>query len=253
MLKIRVLPHVLSMRGWPRLIVGVFCIAMVWSCESSVAGDLSGIPTVFSAEYSRWGHEVSVRLVGETLLYQNEKRTIKLSPTRTQWQSFRHALDENSVWSWKGPYYRPVFDGPGLWTLHIKYSDREIKTGGRAWMPGPESPLLNNKTFNRYLFALQKLTGGRQFVERRIGELELFDLSELRLIRTHPSNVRARIWAEFADPQGKQHRVAYRQYVGTNFGVVQDVRNDLVILKEIATDTEGEWYERDSEIRRISE
>ena len=213
--------------------------------HTAIAADVGVRPKVLEIEFSNsmWGFYAHVQLRGNTLLYSNSWRKIhaKLSPTVQEWRTFRRALDDIGIWDWQDNYRRGGTDQKG-WLLHVEYSDRILKAGGGR------APSL--KLLNRSVFALQKLIGGRPVDRHLVGELELFDLAELQLVATHPASEREKQWAEFRDPYGKVRRVYYAGIVGANFGVVQEVRSDSVLLKELAGDADTECCGRDTVVNK---
>jgi hypothetical protein len=185
------------------------------------------------------GRSVRVELKGGALFYQADAaRAVRIVPTASQWRAFRRALDEAGVWSWRPDYHRNVSDAESWW-LRIEYADRSLKSEGYA--AGPEG-----RSFNLYLFAAQRLLGGRKLGARRVGELELFDVKELRLVATHPSRKTRDQWADIRTPSGKTHRVRIGSYVGLHFGIVKEVVAGAIVLMEVVSDSAGDWIQRET-------
>lgn len=76
-----------------------------------------------------------------------------LEPTLDQWTSFRKALDELGVWSWRKKYERNVLDGT-QWSISIQYEGRRVASSGSNDYP---------RDYAEFLTAVQKLLGGRAF------------------------------------------------------------------------------------------
>lgn len=138
------------------------------------AGEPSAVPTHFVARIGGFlGSTYSVELKDGTLSYtasgrgQTNVRHATITPTETAWREFRQTLDDLKVWGWQQDYPRGgVVDGT-QWLLEIAYSDRSLKSRGDNNYPDaagrptgkPEFTLV----FNRYLEAVKKLTGGKEF------------------------------------------------------------------------------------------
>ena len=183
----------------------------------------------------------SVELQGRVLRYSRGTRKEDLRPAPRQWRAFRRALDEIDIWSWRASYERPVTDG-FAWKVHIEYADRRIDTHGYAAVP-------DMRAFTRYLYALQTLTGGRIVGFRRVNELELFEVSELRLVATHPSRNRAEQWAALRDPRGRLHRLSHDPGENPGFSYLAAVAPGSVTLREIVVDEDGDLVYRTAVLR----
>ena len=59
--------------------------------------------------------------------------------------------------------------------------------------------------------------------------IEVFDVAELRLVATHPSDNEAEQWADFRDPKGKVHRALLHEPVGGR-GTLEKVSRSSVGL-----------------------
>jgi len=218
-----------------------------------IAGDPDSMPTRFAADYAHhgWGSVYAVELQGKTLRYTRDMTTRKITPTPEQWRAFRRALDHVDVWRWRPDYTFGVSDGIS-WSIKIEYPDRSLNAKGYAAYPdhaGSPSKMLPTPSFTRYLLAVQTLLGDRPFA-RRVGPLELFDLAELELVATHPSRNKRAQWADFRDPTGKIHRVRGGEYVGSQFGVLMEVKSASVSLKELFSDADGDQEARDTIVKK---
>jgi type IV pilus assembly protein PilP len=58
-------------------------------------------------------------------------------------------------------------------------------------------------------------------------------------------------YAVLRAPDGKLHRVKAGNYVGMNFGLIKEVTDTEVIIKEMIQDTGGDWSERMSSLKLI--
>lgn len=52
-------------------------------------------------------------------------------------------------------------------------------------------------------------------------------------------------------PDGKLHRVKAGNYIGPNFGLIKEVLDTQVIIKEMVQDSAGEWTERISGLQLL--
>jgi type IV pilus assembly protein PilP len=78
---------------------------------------------------------------------------------------------------------------------------------------------------------------------RRKEPLEAYPLEQLKMVGTLYQN-----GAMFALVQAEKtvHRVKKGNYLGQNFGLIVDITDTEVKLKEIVQDTAGDWAERES-------
>jgi hypothetical protein len=94
------------------------------------------------------------------------KKNITIRPNAQQWREFRQALDDLNVWQWQSNYQSRAFDGT-QWALDISYADKKIKSYGDNNYPDAAGKPDNNPgytaSFNQYLEAIRKLTGGKDF------------------------------------------------------------------------------------------
>src|SRR4051812_16176364 len=138
------------------------------------AGEPSIVPTHFVARIGGFlGSSYSVELKGETLAYtasdrgQTNVRHTTITPPDAAWREFRKTLDELKVWQWQNDYPRGgVVDGT-QWLFEIAYSDRTLKSRGDNNYPDaagkPTGKPEFTPVFNRYLEAIKKLIGGKDF------------------------------------------------------------------------------------------
>lgn len=57
--------------------------------------------------------------------------------------------------------------------------------------------------------------------------------------------------AVIRDPNNKNHRVKAGNYIGMNFGLIKEVTETEIILKEMVQDSTGDWSERMSSLKLI--
>ncbi len=138
------------------------------------AGETLAVPTRFVARIGGFlGSSYSVELKDGTLTYtasdrgQTNVRHTTITPTDAAWREFRKTLDELKVWQWQNEYPRGgVVDGT-QWLFEIAYSDRTLKSRGDNNYPDaagkPTGKPEFTPAFNRYLEAIKKLIGGKEF------------------------------------------------------------------------------------------
>jgi hypothetical protein len=138
------------------------------------AGDGSAVPRRFVARIGGFlGSSYSVELKDGTLIYTASGRgktsvqRATITPTVVQWREFRQALDELKVWQWQNDYPRGgVMDGT-QWLFEVAYSDRVLKSrGDNKYTDASGKPTGKPEftpVFNRYLDAVKKLIGGKDF------------------------------------------------------------------------------------------
>lgn len=136
--------------------------------------ELPPIPKHFSASIGGFlGSSYQLELHGDTLTYtasgrgHRDSQRATVTPTPAQWREFREALDALKIWDWRADYpTNGTVDGT-QWALDIAYADRALKTHGDNCYPDstgkPNGKPEPTKTFNRYLAAIGKLTGGKTF------------------------------------------------------------------------------------------
>ena len=72
--------------------------------------------------------------------------------------------------------------------------------------------------------------------------LEQFAIGQLEMVGTLKRN--GNTWALIRDPEGSVHRVASGDYMGTNHGQIQSIREGRIELSEIVSDGAGGWLRR---------
>jgi hypothetical protein len=155
-----------------RFSLAVFLLLLAASARP--AAEPSAVPTHFVARVGGFlGSTYSVELKDGTLTYtvsgrgQTNVRHATITPTETDWREFRQTLDELKVWHWQSDYPRGgVVDGT-QWLFEIVYSDRALKSRGDNNYPDasgtPTGKPEFTPVFNRYLGAIKKLVGGKDF------------------------------------------------------------------------------------------
>jgi hypothetical protein len=191
---------------------------------------------------------VRAELEGRTLRYDNGRGSrARIVPRLAQWQALRHALDEIDPRRWKsGPAHEVVVMEVSGWSVTVAYPDRALHLSG--YLSHSDS-----KTVARLQYAIEQLLGGRPFGGRRIGRLQLYDLSELRLIATRARGAARERRAEFRVPDGRTYHARIGDYVGTDHGLIKAIQADAVLLLELKTDTSGKWVEAETWIRKASQ
>lgn len=79
--------------------------------------------------------------------------------------------------------------------------------------------------------------------------LEEFPIEGLRMVGYLYQNKVG--YAVIRAPDGKLHRVKAGNYVGLNFGLIQEVADTEVKIKEMVQDSAGDWSERVSNLQLI--
>lgn len=79
--------------------------------------------------------------------------------------------------------------------------------------------------------------------------LEEFPLESLRMVGYLYQNKVGYAVIRAAD--GKLHRVKAGNHVGLNFGLIKEVTDTSLIIKELVQDSSGDWTERDSSLKLI--
>jgi type IV pilus assembly protein PilP len=86
---------------------------------------------------------------------------------------------------------------------------------------------------------------------RRKEPLEAYPLENLRMVGTlHQSKI---TYALVKSPDNNLFRVKPGNYVGQNFGLITDITESNIRLKEIVQDSGGDWTERVSTLTLIEE
>ncbi|OGS91420.1 MAG: pilus assembly protein PilP [Gallionellales bacterium GWA2_60_18] len=79
--------------------------------------------------------------------------------------------------------------------------------------------------------------------------LEEFPLESLKMVGyLYQNNVG---YAVIRAPDRKLHRVKAGNYVGMNFGLIQEVTDTGATIKEMVQDSVGDWNERDSSLQLL--
>ena len=141
----------------------------------SLAAEPSPVPKQFRAHIGGFlGGDYVVELRDGVLTYSaraRERGTVRqserISPTAAQWLEFRKALDELHVWQWKGDFANQHVRDGTQWSIDIAYADRSLAILGSNNFPDsagrPTSRPEPTEPFRRYLTAVKKLLGGREF------------------------------------------------------------------------------------------
>ncbi|MGH8397196.1 MAG: pilus assembly protein PilP [Gammaproteobacteria bacterium] len=77
--------------------------------------------------------------------------------------------------------------------------------------------------------------------------LEQFPLDSLKMMGT--MTIKGDMYALIRDGDGVVHRVGVGQYMGQNFGKVTKISQAGLILREIVSDGQGGWVERDTTVQ----
>ena len=138
------------------------------------AGEPSAVPSHLVARIGGFlGSTYSVELKDGTLSYtasgrgRTNIRHATITPTEAAWREFRQTLNELKVWQWQNDYPRGgVMDGT-QWLFEVTYSDRALKSRGDNNYPDAEGKPTGKpeftSVFNRYLAAITKLIGDKDF------------------------------------------------------------------------------------------
>jgi type IV pilus assembly protein PilP len=77
--------------------------------------------------------------------------------------------------------------------------------------------------------------------------LEEFPLESLKMVGYLYRNKVG--YAVIRATDGKLHRVKAGNHIGLNFGLIKEVTDTSVIVKELVQDSSGDWTERDSSLQ----
>ena len=58
-------------------------------------------------------------------------------------------------------------------------------------------------------------------------------------------------YAVIRAPDGKLHRVKAGNYIGLNFGLIKEVTETEIIVKEVVQDSAGDWSDRESSLQLL--
>jgi type IV pilus assembly protein PilP len=88
-------------------------------------------------------------------------------------------------------------------------------------------------------------------LNRRKEALEAYPLENLRMVGTlERSKV---IYALIKSPDNNLYRVKTGNYMGQNFGLITNVTESSLKLKELVQDSAGDWAERESSLQLLDE
>ena len=102
----------------------------------------------------------------------------------------------------------------------------------------------------------QKLSGGnlpdklKNNLLRPKEPLELYPLDSLKMVGIFNKN--EQFWALLKDATGLIHRVSIGNYVGQNFGKVENITEKTIEIVEWVSEAEGKWNERTIVINLIN-
>ncbi len=91
-----------------------------------------------------------------------------------------------------------------------------------------------------------KATAGGPDLTRRREPLEQYPLDALRMVGTLFRDQSA--WAILRAPDGTIHRAKEGNYVGQSYGVITDIAEEKVSVKELVQGPNGNWIERGATI-----
>ncbi len=91
-----------------------------------------------------------------------------------------------------------------------------------------------------------KTAGGPDLTRRR-EPLEQYPLDALRMVGTLFREQTS--WAVIAAPDGSIHRTKEGNYVGQNYGVIEDISEQEVAVKELVQGPNGNWVERPATLK----
>lgn len=86
---------------------------------------------------------------------------------------------------------------------------------------------------------------------RRKEPLEAYPLENLRMVGTLQQNKQT--FALVKSPDNNLFRVKSGNYLGQNFGLITDISESTIKLKEIVQDSGGDWTERQSTLQLAEE
>ncbi len=86
-------------------------------------------------------------------------------------------------------------------------------------------------------------------IDRPREALEEFPLEGLKMVGYLYQNGVG--YAVIRAPDGKLHRVKAGNYVGMNFGLIREVADTEVIIKEMVQDSAGDWTDRESSLQLL--
>jgi type IV pilus assembly protein PilP len=88
-------------------------------------------------------------------------------------------------------------------------------------------------------------------LNRRKEALEAYPLENVRMVGTLQQA--KNIWALIKTPDNNLYRVKTGNYMGQNFGVITEVTEASMKLRELIQDSTGDWTERESSLQLLDE
>ena len=88
-------------------------------------------------------------------------------------------------------------------------------------------------------------------LNRRKEALESYPLENLRMVGTLERN--KVVYALIKSPDNNLFRIKTGNYMGQNFGLVTDVTESSLKLKELVQDSTGDWTERESRLQLLDD
>ena len=88
-------------------------------------------------------------------------------------------------------------------------------------------------------------------LNRRKEALEAYPLENLRMVGTLEQH--KVVYALIKSPDNNLYRVKTGNYMGQNFGLITDVTESALKLKELVQDGVGDWAERESNLQLLDE
>ncbi len=89
-------------------------------------------------------------------------------------------------------------------------------------------------------------TAGGPDLTRRREPLEQYPLDALRMVGTLFRDQSA--WVILRAPDGTVHRAKEGNYVGQSYGVITDIAEEKISVKELVQGPNGNWIERDASV-----
>ena len=142
----------------------------------------------------------------------------------------------------------------------IKESDKGLK--GRV-EPLPEVKPYEPFAYNAFdlpdPFKPRKIEGPKSAgtnklqpdLNRRKEALEAYPLENVRMVGTLQQA--KNIWALIKTPDNNLYRVKTGNYMGQNFGLITEVTEASMKLRELLQDSTGDWTERESSLQLLDE
>lgn len=122
------------------------------------------------------------------------------------------------------PYEPFAYDNEANLPDPFKPRKPDLRAGGR---PGANQPDMDRHKEALEEFPLEALSMTGYLYQNKVAHA---------LIRT---------------PDGKIHRVKAGNYIGMNFGLIKEVTDTEVIVKEVAQDSAGDWSDRMNSLKLI--